>query len=107
MSFKMNGFDELQKKLTKMSKAAEELNGTHNIPLIDLFTDSFISENSKFSTAHEFFDASGFDFDNQEEFEAVPDADIDKYVSENTEFTTWSDMLTSAGERYVFKKLGF
>ncbi|WP_414842153.1 hypothetical protein [Enterococcus saccharolyticus] len=107
MSFKITGLDKLQKELSNMSKAAEELNGTHEVPLYELFTDNFISENSKFSTAEEFFSTDDIDFDNQEAFEALPDEVIDKYISENTDFDTWSDMLTSAGKQYALKKLGF
>lgn len=102
-----NGFDDLIKELNDISKKAQELGGEHNVPLPELLTDSFISENTSFKSLDEFFEKSGFDVSSSESFDAIPDEDLDKFVSENSNFEDWSDMLGTAGTEYFSKKLGF
>lgn len=101
-----NGFKDLEKQLTKMSKAAEELNGENEIPFNDLFTANFISTNTDFPTMEAFEKASGLDFSNQETFEAIDENALDTFVSENSKFDSWEDMLGNASESWLSKKLG-
>ncbi|ATF13529.1 hypothetical protein A616_16565 [Brevibacillus brevis X23] len=107
MSIGLEGFDEFRKQLKDMQKAAQELDGKHNIPLPDLLTDSFISENTSLSSLQELLDNSGFKIETTEDFEAIPDAEWDEYISSVSEFESWGDMLRSAAEEYALKKLGF
>lgn len=107
MGIKITGLDSLQKKLNNMSKAAEEMNGKHNVPMTDLFTNTFMSENTTFSDAQTFFDSSGFDFNSQEAFEAIPQEELDSFVNKTTDFENWQEMITEASKIYTLKKLGF
>lgn len=107
MSFKMNGFDELSNKLNKMQKGVEEINNQEKVSFDELFTDDFMEEHTKFQTLDSFFEASGFDVSSSEAFAAIPDEDMDKFVAENSEFDTWEDMLSTAGQEYMLKKMGF
>ena len=107
MGVKFDGLDKLQKELKKMERNAKKLNGTHQIPLNELFTSSFMRKHTKFSSIDAFFKASGFKADTQEDFEAIPDSELDKFVAKNTKFRTWEDMLGEAGSEYALKKLGF
>ncbi|USK61299.1 hypothetical protein [Peribacillus asahii] len=102
---KIKGMKELQNQLKNMEKAAKELNGTHNIPFEELFTDSFLRKHTTFTS----FD----DFENQEIFnkyptiEEIPDEEMDQFVSAKTNFSNWDDMLGEASVEYAAKKLGF
>lgn len=105
--FKVDGLDELQKQLENMEKAAKELEGTKEIPLTELFTDDFMKRNTDFSTLDEMFEAFGYSNSTQEEFEKIPDEEIDLKVSNSTIFSSWQDMLDKALDFYVSDKLGF
>lgn len=102
---KIEGLRELQKQLKDMEKAANELNGSHDVPFQDLFTDSFLRKYTTFTS----FD----DFENQEifnkysTFEEIPDEEMDQFVSAKTNFSNWDDMLGEASVEYASKKLGF
>ncbi|MDT2597112.1 hypothetical protein P7D52_13360 [Enterococcus dongliensis] len=106
MSIEFSGFDDIKNRLDKMSKAAQELDGEQEVPMSELLTDPFISKNSNFQNVDEFFENSGFDMNTEEEFAAIPDDAMDTYVAENSTFESWNDMLSSATQEYVAKKLG-
>lgn len=105
--FDLSGLDELQKQLENMEKAAEELENTEEISFTELFADSFMEENTDFSTLDEMFETFGYSNFTQEEFDRIPDEEINLKVSKSTNFNSWQEMLSTAGEIYVSKKLGF
>lgn len=101
-----NGFNDLEKHLNKMSKAAKELDGDNEIPFNELFPSNFISTHTDYSSMEDFVSASGLDFSNQEAFEAIEESVLDNFVASHSTFDSWKDMLSSASERWVAKKLG-
>jgi hypothetical protein len=103
---KIEGLDELSKKLDKLAKSAEELDGTHNVSMTDILTPSFISEHTRFADADELYEASGFKCDSQEDFEAIPEDELDKFIQSESSFDSWQDMLGAAGEKWAISKLG-
>ena len=103
---KQNGFDELQKKLTKLADNAQKLDGTNQVPLKDLLTASFIKRHSTFSDIDELFKASGFTVESQDDFAAIPDAEWDKFIEASTSFSSWDGMLGEALKEWTKKQLG-
>ncbi len=95
-----SGLDKLERKLKK-------LDGTHNVSYDELFNTSFMNRYTQHSTIDEFFDTGGFEFETEEEFEKIPEEELDKYVQYVTKFNTWQEMMTKAGEHWAAKKLGF
>lgn len=106
-TFKFSGFDDLRRKLSDMANRAEKLDGTHQVPLSDLLTRSFMRKHSRFSSFDKFLDASPFKVETSEDFDAIPDADMDAYVSSVTDFDSWEDMLGEATQEYISRKMGF
>lgn len=104
---KISGFDDLQRKLSDMARRAEELDGTHQVPLKDLFTRAFMHKHSRFPSFGRFLDASPFKVKTSEDFDAIPDAEMDAYVSSVTDFGSWSEMLGEATQEYISRKMGF
>ncbi|WP_430494087.1 hypothetical protein [Rossellomorea marisflavi] len=102
---KIDGLKEFQKQLKDIEKAAEELDGEHEVPLHELFTDSFLRKNTKFSS-YEDFDSQEI-FEKYSTFEDIPDKELDEFVSTNTNFSGWGDMLDTAATEYASRKLGF
>lgn len=107
--FKMNtkGFDDLQKQLKNMQKAAKKLDGTHTVPLGELLNTRFMRKYTNFSSLDEMLEQFGYGKLSQKEFENIPENEIDSKVAETTRFKGWDDMMEKATEQYVSKKLGF
>ena len=107
MRFEMTGFDELQKTLEQMKQAISELSGSHNVPLVDLFTDAFMSEHTRFSSFGEMLESGGFSVNSQEEFDAIPQELLDRHVASSTDFDSWGAMVEAGAQEYFARKLGF
>lgn len=106
MGIKLEGFDELQKKLNQLQKSAKELENTKFIPFDELFTKPFMKKYSNFLTFDELLEAGNFTVSSQEDFESIPDELLDKHISKSTHFSTWQSMLDKATELYISNKLG-
>lgn len=107
MSFKIDGLDELQKQLKNMQSAARELEGTHEVSFDEIFTTSFMKKYTNFVTIDELLISGGFNVETTEEFEAIPEDELNIHIANTTKFDCWSDMYEEAVSQYISKKLGF
>lgn len=107
MSFTVDGFDDLEKQLDNLSKKAEALDGTHDVPFSDLFTNAFMLSHSGFSTIDALLESSGIHIQNQADFENLPEKQLDSIIQEKTDFSSWEEMSIAAASEYARKKLGF
>lgn len=107
MSIKLEGFDEMKKKLNQIQENAKELEGTSTVSFEDLFTPQFMSEYTEHSSMEDLFNSGGFEINSAEDFENLPEEDLDAHVAKTTKFSTWQEMLGKATEVYVVKQLGF
>ena len=105
--FKISGFDDLQKELKRLQSAAHELDGIHEVPFSELFVPVFMQKYTTFSSFDELLEAGGFHAETSEEFEAIPDTPFDEHIARTTKFHDWQEMLDTATEEYVTRKLGF
>ena len=64
-------------------------------------------EHTNFSTIDEFLLSSPEKISNAEEFEKAYESILDVFVSEQTKFDNWKDMMSSAAQILIMKKLGF
>lgn len=104
--FKIEGLDELQKKLGDLAKGAEALDGQHSVPVSELLTDAFISQHTSFSSADEMLKVSGFKIETQEDFAAIPDAAWDNFIRSISRFDGWQSILGAARQEYIKRQLG-
>ncbi|TWK86587.1 hypothetical protein CHCC20333_3446 [Bacillus paralicheniformis] len=102
-----NGLKEFDRKLKKMQQKASELEKGQELQLNELFTDSFMKKNTKFSSLDEMLDKSPFTIETQQDFESIPDDLWDDFVRENSKFFNWEEMQQEAANIYVAKQLGF
>lgn len=103
----LDGFDDLQKKLNDIAMRAEALEGEHEVSFEALFTPEFMMTNTQFSNFNDLLDASPFQVNLVEDFEAIPDAEFDEYISTVTNFASWEEMLEEATMQYATHQLGF
>nr|WP_289039540.1 hypothetical protein [uncultured Allobacillus sp.] len=106
MRVEFNGLNKLTKKLNNLQENAGKLNGTHEVPLSELFSTSFMSKNTNFSSFETFFAYSSFKVNSEEEFDAIPEKELDTFVSTNTCFNSWNEMHTEAAGEWTIKQLG-
>lgn len=100
------GFGDLSKKLNQLANNARALGNTKSASLTDILTPQFMSSHTRFQTANEFFEASGFKVDSQADFEAIPEDQLDAFVQSSSSFTSWRELLNTAGAVWAKKKLG-
>lgn len=103
---KITGIDVLRKKLDDFAKKAESIDGQH-IPVSELLSPSFVSKHTRFSSADELLEASGFKVETQEDFASIPDDKWDEYIRSVSNFENWQALLDEAGKEWAAKKLGF
>ena len=107
MSFKIKGLDDFSNRLNQLSENAQSISGTHEYSFKEIFSDKFMIEHTNFSTIDEFLLSSPEKISNAEEFEKANEAILDVFVSEQTKFDNWKDMMSSAAQILIMKKLGF
>ncbi|MDF2605916.1 MAG: hypothetical protein K0S34_106 [Bacillales bacterium] len=106
MGVKMTGFDNLNKLLDQMQKAAKKFENGVNVSFKELFNESFMMKNTNYSNFKDFLDAGNFNVETQEDFDNLPKNDLDQHVSKTTNFSDWEEMLGTAGNDYVAKEMG-
>ncbi len=103
---KISGLDKLQKRLDTIANNAEKLHGTHDVPVVELLTPSFVSQHTNCKTAEEFFEKSGFKIETSADLEAIPDEEWDEYIRSVSTFNDWESMLAEAAKGWAVKRLG-
>ncbi|WPK12233.1 hypothetical protein R6U77_00675 [Lysinibacillus louembei] len=104
---KVKGLNKLQKQLKSMERASKKAKRENRISFDDLFVPSFMKRHTNFSSFNDFLIAGNFKVESQEDFEAIPDVDMDHHVSQNTKFKNWQTMLDTATNEYIKNKMKF
>jgi hypothetical protein len=107
MNFEINGLDEIQKTLNDMQRKAEALNGEHKVSFSELFTTSFMQDNTNFATIDALIEAGGFKVETMDDFKAIPDELWDEHIAKTTKFANWHEMMEEAGAEWAKTQLGF
>lgn len=92
-------------KLKKMERDVKKLSKPQSIQITELFTDSFLAKNTKFNNFVEFEQSEIFT--KYKTIEEIPDVEMDEFIKRNSKFDSWEDILGTATEEYIAKKLGF
>jgi hypothetical protein len=106
MSVKITGFDDLTKNLKNLQNKLGQLEGTNKVLFGEIFSASFMSRHTKFSSIDTMFEAGGFKVDSEADFEKIPEVELDAFVESTTSFSSWKDMQEKASQEWVTKKLG-
>jgi len=102
---KITGLDEVQQKFNRLSENAENLSGSHELSAGDLFTESFMCDNTDFTEVVQLFAAGGFKVESAADIKAIPEDQLDKYIQASTNFPSWEVMLRSAVADYAKRQL--
>ncbi len=99
-----DGFDDIIKQLNDMQQKAHNLSERTEVPILEIYNDKFMSENTDFSSFEEFLEKGNFDIENIEEIE---DEVIDAFVAQHSKFNSWDEFLDRAQETWLADQLGF
>ena len=103
--FKVSGLDKLQRDLNRMQQNAKRMNDKQKISFDKLFTRSFMLEYTRYSSIDALLEAGGFHARTNEEFDAIPEKELDAHIRKTTKFKSWEEMLGEATEQYVCNQL--
>ncbi|MBP1505794.1 hypothetical protein J8Z68_13270 [Acinetobacter nosocomialis] len=96
-----DGFNNLK----KLSENVKKLDGEQQVSLGTLFNEGFLQANTDFESIDDLFEKAGYNVENEEDFAAIPQEDIDAFIRENTKFESFTDMQQHAAAEYVRKQL--
>lgn len=96
-------FEWLNSKLTKMQNNLKDINGSYKID--ELLTKKFMADNTQFSSIDELFEKWWFKIETEEDFKNIDQNTLDLFISKTTKFKSREDILWSAWEEFVSKKL--
>jgi hypothetical protein len=99
--FKLEGVDEMRRKLETLKRRANNLAGP--VAFEDLFPPEFMRRHTDCKTIDELF--SDLPIESQEDFEKLSVSELDQRVQAKTRFTSWDDMKARAGEEYMARRL--
>lgn len=106
VDIELEGFDEAQRELENLARRAEALEGEQEVALTELLTPRFLRRHTPFSSLEAMLEASDWEVESQEDFEAIPDEEWDRFVAANSDFPDWQTMLRSAGQEWAVRQLG-
>ncbi|MEX5367430.1 hypothetical protein WCE00_10735 [Acinetobacter haemolyticus] len=91
--------------LKKLSENAKKLAGQKEVSFGEIFNEGFIRANTNFENIDDLFMKAGFKVETKEDFENIPQEEIDSFVRENTKFDSFTNLHQEAFEAYVKKNL--
>lgn len=91
--------------LKKLTNNAKALQGSGGVSLTEILNDSFIQSNTPFNDLNELFEKGGFKFETLEEFEAIPDEDLNAFIASISEYATFQEMVNAARVAFMRSKL--
>lgn len=107
MGVKIKGLDKLQKELKTMERKAKELEKGVSVSFGELFNPLFMHDHTLFNSFDEFLSDGNFVVETEEDFEAIPEHELDAHVANKTKFKDWAEMSQQAANEYAIKQLGF
>jgi len=83
----------------------EKIDGTHNVPVTELFSPEFMKRYSTFLDFETMVKKSGFEDQILDDFSKIPAEEWDEYISKSTEFSSWEEMKNTAAEEWAKTQL--
>ena len=102
----VEGADDLKDELNRLSQNAKELDGTNQVPLVELFNPSFMRRYTEFDSFENMLEQSQWTVETQEDLEAIPEDQFDRYVREHTQFPDSEEMMGVATEEWTADQMG-
>lgn len=95
---KNSGLEKLTEKINKIQKEQA-------VSLSKLMNDSFITDNTNYTSFTDLLSASGYNVETSDDFLAIPDKEWDCHVRACTNFSSWNEMQQVAANEYIRQQL--
>lgn len=105
--FMIKGLDKIQDELKAMEEKAKELSGEQEVSFEELFTHEFMLKNTRYNTLDELFQAADLNIETNEDFDNLPQEELDAGIQKVTKFKSWKDFIGEAATNYFAKRMGF
>jgi hypothetical protein len=103
--FKITGLEEFQRKIDQLRRNAEQMDGTHEVPLSELFSPAFMRQHSSVPNFETFCRDGGIDTSSKEAFEATDVQQLNSAVARLTEFPGWEEMKKAGAADWARRRL--
>jgi len=103
----VSGLDETRHRLEDLQRRIEALEGEHKVSLTELFPADFLRKYTDFESLQEMFEAGRFVVDSREDFENIPEDQLNRFIAKRTQFSSWKEMRGAAIRDWLNRKLGF
>jgi hypothetical protein len=101
----ITGLDELQRKIEQMRRNAEQLDGTHEVTLTEIFPPAFMRKHSSVTDFDAFCREANLDVSSAEAFRSIPTATLDAAVKHLTQFSSWEEMKQAGAGDWASRRL--
>nr|WP_275661723.1 hypothetical protein [Acinetobacter pittii] len=91
--------------LNTLAANAEKLKQQGEVAFGEIVSSDFLKSHTDFESLDDLFSQAGFVIKTKEDFEAVPQDEIDAFIKEKTKFTSFSDLQSQAVAEFVQKQL--
>ena len=98
---KDSDFEILAKNLEKNLEKSSEKKSHRMASFNDLFTPSFMTLFTQFSSFNELLDAGKFNVKSIEDFNAILNNEFDELINSTTKFQNWREMQSTAVAEYL------
>lgn len=93
------------KNYEKVINKIDKLKGNSEIRFKDLFTKDFMVEYTNFKTINQMFEESDFEINDGEDFDNIPENELNNFINNNTDFSDWDEMIERAITEWVKKQI--
>jgi len=70
----------------------------------EVFHTSFMRKFTRYKSFEKFLNGGKFAIKCQQDFEALPEIEMDQHVIQSTKFKSWQEMLDYATDKYILKQ---
>ncbi|WP_407311388.1 hypothetical protein [Desulfosporosinus sp. SB140] len=96
----IESFNHIENETNWLEKPPRDLE-EETVTLSQIFTSQFMQLHTQFGSIEELLSSGGFEINSEEDYDAIPDRDIDAHVAVTTNFSTWKEMLIAAADAYL------
>lgn len=91
--------------LKKLKNNVEEIQEQGGFSLAEILNDRFIQNATPFNNLNELFEKGGFKFESVEEFEALPEDELNSFIASISNYSTFQEMIRAATMYFTRNKL--
>lgn len=91
--------------LKRLTDNAKALDGTNEVPFLEIMSPEFISSISRFDSFDSFAKGAGYTVLTVDDLKAIPDEPWNEFIRKETSFENWLEMQKAGGAEYLKRKL--